>query len=144
MRNRNDNHQDDQDNGGGQPPFGRNLMVWLVIVLLLAGVFNMFAKSNDNMAGVQVIAYTDFIAEVDKRNVAEVTLTGNQARGTYNDGRTFGVVLPAGTDVVGRIEDKGVRIKAEPDRSDQPTFFGVLLSWFPMLLLIGVWIFFMR
>jgi cell division protease FtsH len=143
MKNQNDKRQDDND-GNPQSPFGRNALVWLVIIVLVAGAFNMFGKGQQGLSGVKVVAYSDFISEVDRHNVSEITITGHQVRGAYNDGTKFGVIIPDGTDVVSRIEGKGVRIKAEADKSDQPTFLGVLLSWFPMLLLIGVWIFFMR
>ena len=143
-----DNRQDQQPpnsgNNGNNNPFGRNLVVWVVITFLMVGVFNMINKGGDAGLGNNVVAYSDFVADVDAQKITEVTIAGEQIRGKYNDGRAFGVIVPAGTDVVSRIEGKGVRITAQKDNSDQPTLFGLLLSWFPMLLLIGVWIFFMR
>ncbi len=123
---------------------GRNLMIWVVVALLLMGVFNMFNKTPNTLAGTNIVAYSDFIADVDARKVADVTIVRDQVKGHYTDGRAFGVIIPSGTDVVTRIEGKGLRISAAADTSDQPTIFSVLISWFPMLLLIGVWIFFMR
>lgn len=142
MREQNNNDNDNQGQGGS--PFGRNIMVWLVIGVLVMGAFSMFGKSQNSLQGVSVIAYSDFISDVDANKVSEVTITKDQIRGRYNDGRTFGVIVPGGTDVVSRIEGKGVRISASADNGNSPTFFSVLLSWFPMLLLIGVWIFYMR
>lgn len=119
-------------------------MIWLMVGLLLAGVFNMFNQDKISGGGGKAVAYTDFLMAVDDKKVSDVTIVGDQIRGHYADGGAFTAYVPAGTDVVSRIEDKGVRISAAPDKSDSPTFFSVLLSWFPMLLLIGVWIFFMR
>ena len=132
------------DDKSGHNPFNKNLLVWLVIALLLAGVFNMFGQDRPALMGGQAVAYSDFIADVDKKEVSEVVIANDQIRGRYNDGRVFVTYIPTGADVVARIEGKGVRVSGAPDKSDQPTFFSVLLSWFPMLLLIGVWIFFMR
>ncbi len=138
------NNNDDNNDGQGGNPMGRNLMMWLIIALMIAGVFNMLNKGQSTLSGANVVAYSDFIADVDAQKVSDVTISGEQIRGHYTDGRNFGVIVPSGTDVVSRIEDKGVRISAQQDTSDSPTFFSILLSWFPMLLLIGVWIFFMR
>jgi cell division protease FtsH len=142
MKQDNDNQQDNNDNNPS--PMGRNLIIWGMVVLVLAGAFNALNKGQTGMTGANVVAYSDFIADVDAGKIGDVTITGDQVKGHYTDGRSFGVIVPSGTDVVGRIEGKGIRISAQPDNSDNPTFFGVLLSWFPMLLLIGVWIFFMR
>ncbi len=136
--------QNDNQNNNNNNPYGRNLAVWVVIGLLLVGVFNMFGKNQQTVLGGASVAYSDFIADVDARKVSDVTIVGDQIRGHTTDGTPFYSIIPTGTDVVGRIEGKGVRISAAQDNSDQPTFFSVLLSWFPMLLLIGVWVFFMR
>lgn len=130
---------------GNNNPFSRNILAWIIITLLVAGVFNMMTKNQaGGLGGGTPVAYSDFLADVDAQRVSEITIAGDTIRGKYNDGRAFGVFVPAGTDVVDRVEGKGVRISAQKDTSDQPTLFSVLLSWFPMLLLIGVWIFFMR
>ncbi len=139
-----DNRDDNQPQGNNNNPFSKNLLVWVVITLLAIGVFNMMETGkNAGLAGTTV-AYSDFLSDVDAQKVSEVTIAGDNLRGKYVDGRAFNAVIPNGTDVVSRIEDKGVRISAALDTSGKPTFFSVLLSWFPMLLLIGVWIFFMR
>ncbi len=142
MRNQNDNN--DENDGNNNNPMGRNMIVWLVIVLLVVGVFQIFSHDQSNMAGLKDVSYSQFLAQVDQQKVKSVTLVGNIIQGEYTAGEKFGVVVPEGTDVVSRIEDKGVEIRARPDTSGSPTLFSVLLSWFPMLLLIGVWIFFMR
>jgi cell division protease FtsH len=144
MKNNQNNNDDDNNGGQNNNPFTRNLLVWAVVAFMVAGVFNMFGKQQQAFDPAREIAYSDFLNDVDERKISEIRISGSQISGTYTDNRVFGVNVPTGTDVVSRIEGKGVRIKAEADKSGQPTFFSVLLSWFPMLLLIGVWIFFMR
>ena len=141
MKDQNDNGNNE---GNNQNPMGRNVMVWLVIVLLLVGVFQMFNRDQNSMAGLKDVSYSQFLSQVDQQKVKSITIVGNVIQGEYTAGERFGVIVPDGTDVVSRIEDKGVEIRAKPDTSNSPTLFGLLLSWFPMLLLIGVWIFFMR
>lgn len=144
MSDQNNNNNNDDNGDNNQNPMGRNMMVWLVIVLLVVGVFQIFNRDQNSMAGLKDVSYSQFLAQVDQQKVKNVTVVGNVIQGEYTSGEAFGVIVPAGTDVVSRIEDKGVEIRARPDTSGSPTLFSVLLSWFPMLLLIGVWIFFMR
>jgi len=125
-------------------PFGKNIILWVFIVILLVGVFNMFEKNNKDLNGAETLAYSDFTTAVDQKEISDVLIKQGRVEGHYSDGRTFVTYIPDNTDVVARIEDKGVRISGAPDDSDSPSFFSLLLSWFPMLLLIGVWIFFMR
>jgi cell division protease FtsH len=138
--------QNDNNEGGGNNnnQFGRNLLVWLVVALLLAGVFQMFGAGKSQMSPGQAMAYTEFLAKADAQQVKEITITGDIIRGTETSGAQFAVIIPPGTDVVSRVEKTGMSIRAAQDTSDSPTLFGLLLSWFPMLLLIGVWVFFMR
>ena len=136
--------EQNDNNNDNNKQFGKNMVMWLVIGLLLAGVFNMFGREQTAAGGVNAVAYSDFTADADAQKVSDIVISGDQIRGHYTDGRSFVTVIPTGTDVVNRVEGKGVRISAAAGAGDTPTFFSVLLSWFPMLLLIGVWIFFMR
>ncbi len=138
------NNNDDDKNGNNNNMFGKNLLLWLVIAMLLAFVFNMFGQDRSNdMAGQSVIAYSDFTAAVDKHDVSDVVITDNKLRGTYTDGHSFMTYIPNGTDVVSRIQGKGVRISAKPERGASP-LWGVLGAWLPVIVLIGAWVFFMR
>ncbi len=125
---------------------GRNLLLWLAIGLTLAFLFNAFDSANRNQAGsYQKLAYSDFLAEAKSGKISDVTIKGNEIRGNYTDNReSFGTIIPDNENVVDRLVDVGVRINAEQPDPDQISLFSILLSWFPMLLLIGVWIFFMR
>ncbi len=123
--------------------FGKNLALWIIIGLLLVALFNLF-QSSSTRGPQSSIAFSEFLNEVDAGRVADVTIKGNQISGHYTDQRTFAVYLPPDANVVDRLAARNVRITAMPDDSNVPSLFSVLLSWFPMLLLIGVWIFFMR
>ena len=123
--------------------FFKNVILWIVIAMLLVGVFNMFNKDRAGLTGGTMIAYSDFISSVDKKEVSNVEIANGRIIGNYTDGRPFSAYIPTGADVVARIENKGLRISGAPDKND-PTFFSYIVSWFPMLLLIGVWFFFMR
>jgi cell division protease FtsH len=123
--------------------FGKNLALWIVIGLLLVALFNLFQTSSTR--GPQsTLAFSDFVTDVNRGQVTDVTIQGNAITGHFTDGRAFTTYSPTDPGLVGRLIDKGVRITASPVDDNVPSLFGVLVSWFPMLLLIGVWIFFMR
>merc|ERR1711991_1191797 len=90
------------------------------------------------------VAYSDFIAEVEGQQVVEVVIDGRNLKGTAKNGRIITSVMPEGTDVVQVLDANDVRIIASPEDSGMPSFLSILLSWFPMLLFIGIWVFFMR
>ncbi|HEU0071965.1 MAG TPA: ATP-dependent zinc metalloprotease FtsH [Alphaproteobacteria bacterium] len=123
--------------------FGKNLALWVIIGLLLIALFNMF-QSPSTRTGQKPMAFSDFLAEVDRGQVADVTIQGQTINGHFGDGRAFSTYTPNDPNLVGTLREKNVRITAAPPEENSPSLLGVLLSWFPMLLLIGVWIFFMR
>ena len=123
--------------------FGKNLALWIIIGLLLVALFNLFQSSGSR--GPQTsVPYSDFVSDVDSGQVSDVTIKGNQITGHYKDGRAFATYAPPDGQLVPRLTDSGVRVTAQPDDSGTPNLLSILLGWFPMLLLIGVWIFFMR
>ncbi len=122
--------------------FGRNLALWVVIALLLVVLFNLFQPSTSRAPATQV-AYSDFIGEVNGGRVRDVLIQGRTVSGSLTDGRNFQTYTPEDPSLVARLTEKGVRVIAKPEESDNPLLHYVL-SWFPMLLLIGVWVFFMR
>jgi len=123
--------------------FGRNLALWVIIALLLVVLFNLFQPGVTRTAATQV-AYSDFINEVNGGRVRDVVIQGRTVSGQLTDGRTFQTYTPEDSTLVQRLTDKGVRVIAKPEDSDVNPLLHYLLSWFPMLLLIGVWVFFMR
>jgi cell division protease FtsH len=123
--------------------FGRNLALWVIIALLLVVLFNLFQPGATHNAATQV-AYSDFISEVNGGRVRDVVIQGHTISGQLSDGRTFQTYTPEDPSLVKTLTDKNVRVIAKPEDSDVNPLLHYLLSWFPMLLLIGVWVFFMR
>ncbi len=123
--------------------FGRNLALWVIIGLLLVALFNLFQQPSSRNSQVG-IPFSDFLAEVQNGQVREVTIKGQEITGVYGDGRAFRTFAPNDPQLVERLHTRGVVIKAIPEEDGTPSLFQILISWFPMLLLIGVWIFFMR
>jgi cell division protease FtsH len=123
--------------------FGRNLALWVIIALLLVVLFNLF-QPGVNHANSTQIAYSDFISEVNSGRVRDVVIQGRTVSGQLNDGRAFQTYTPEDPALVKTLTDKNVRVIAKPEDSDVNPLLHYLLSWFPMLLLIGVWVFFMR
>ena len=121
-------------------PFYKNLALWLVISLVMIALFNLFNKPQ---ATKEPVSYTDFMASVDKGEVLSVTIQGDDIQGFLVGGKKFKTFAPRDTDLIKTLREKGVRITAKP-LDESPWYMTILISWFPMLLLIGVWIFFMR
>jgi cell division protease FtsH len=122
---------------------GRNLALWVIIALLVFALFNLFQSSSPR-GGQQPIAYSDFLAQVESGDIREVTIKGRQITGVFRDGRAVSTFSPEDHNLIGRLQKHSVRISAQPPEDGSPTIWSVLISWFPMLLLIGVWVFFMR
>jgi cell division protease FtsH len=123
--------------------FGKNLVLWIIIGLLLVALFNLF-QSSTSRGPQNSLPYSAFIEDVKNGQVADVTIQGNTINGTFTDKRTFSTYAPSDPNLVSQLLAKNVTVKAAPPEENVPTLFGVLINWFPMLLLIGVWIFFMR
>ncbi len=121
----------------------KNLILWLVIGLLLIVLFNLFQGTN-TQRNTSKISFSDFMAATESGNVSEVNISGNNVTGFLNDGRAFNTYAPNYPNLVEKLNSQGVKITAEPSERSMHPLLSVLLSWFPMLLLIGVWIFFMR
>lgn len=121
-------------------PFYKNLALWLVISLMMVLLFNLFNKPQPIR---DKVSYSDFIGYVEKGEIASVVIQGNELSGQFLDGRSFKSYAPQDPELVKNLREKGVKISAKP-LDDSPWYMTVLISWFPMLLLIGVWIFFMR
>jgi cell division protease FtsH len=121
-------------------PFFKNLALWLVIGLIMVLVFNIF---NQAQPQEKEIIFSDFMVRVTKGEVADVVIKGPDIKGKLVGGESFRTYAPDDKDMISELRRKGVRITAKPVESN-PWYVNVLLSWLPMLLFIGVWIFFMR
>ncbi len=121
-------------------PFYKNLALWLVICLMMILLFNMMSKPQGDSTQVD---YTSFYSSVEADEVAEVNIQGRNISGKYKDGASFRTYAPADPDLIATLREIGVKIQAQPEE-DRGFLFTLLVSWGPILLLIGVWIFFMR
>ncbi len=121
----------------------KNVILWIIIGLLLIVLFNLFQGTSTNRSSAK-ISFSDFIAATESGTVSEVNISGNNVTGFLNDGRSFTTYAPNYPNLVDKLNEYGVKISAEPSERSMHPLLSVLLSWFPMLLLIGVWIFFMR
>ncbi len=123
--------------------FSKNIILWIVIGMLLIALFNLFQNSSSNNKSKE-ISFSDFLIAADNGSISEVKIIGNNVSGFFDDGRSFSTYSPDYPDLVDKLNQSGVKIVAEPSERSMHPILSVLLSWFPMLLLIGVWIFFMR
>jgi cell division protease FtsH len=122
---------------------GRNIALWVVVALFLVVLFNVFQPSTSTPNATPV-AYSSFLDEVKSGQVQDVTISGHDITGTTKDGKTFETYTPDDPSLVSQLVGANVHVEARPEGDTMNPFLKVLISWAPMLLLIGVWIFFMR
>ena len=119
----------------------KNMALWLIIGIILLALFNIFDQPQDQESKV---VFSDFMNQVESGEITEVVIQGDKITGKYTDGRTFETYAPAkDPDLMKLLRTKGVRIVVQPPEQTS-WYMNVLISWFPMLLLLGIWIFFMR
>ncbi|MBI5887755.1 MAG: ATP-dependent metallopeptidase FtsH/Yme1/Tma family protein [Deltaproteobacteria bacterium] len=122
--------------------FYKNIAMWLVIIATVVLMFNLI--SYNKPAPAEKISFSEFIQQVEDGKVAEVIIQGNNdIVGKAKDGKSFKTFAPAYPDLVGKLRSSGVKITAEA-LIDTPSWGSIFVSWFPMVLFIGIWIFFMR
>jgi len=119
----------------------RNILIWLVVFVLLVALFNAFQDSVSSPRSDE-IAYSDLISEIRANNVRNIEISGNDTTGQLSDGREFYTYVPDTSDLLSETKGTGTRVNAVKPEKNQ--LLSILISWFPMLLLIGVWIFFLR
>ena len=125
-------------------PNYRNFALWAIIALLLVALFNLFQSPTQHVATAD-IEYSKFLDDVDAGKVKKVDIAGDRIVGTYNDNGTgFSTYSPGDADLVKRLEAKNVVISAHPLSDGSNSLIGLLISWLPMVIILGVWIFFMR
>ncbi len=123
------------------PPFMKNIFLWLMIAMVLMSVFNSFAP--DGAGAANELDYTTFLEQVDNGNIEDVLISRDTIQGKMKDGQSFTTTSPGDPDLVNDLYKNGVRIKAQKEEG-QSLLMQILISWFPFLLLIGVWIYIMR
>ena len=116
------------------------MAIWLVIALVLMTVFNQFSVRQPTQVPME---YSQFISELNQGRIAKVVIEGRTLKGTKSDGRRFTTYAPSDPWMVSDLLKAGVIVEAKPE--EEPSMLmSIFISWFPMLLLIAVWIFFMR
>jgi cell division protease FtsH len=118
----------------------KNLLLWLVIAIVLMSVFNNFGSRQ---AASRPLEYSTFIEKVKNDQVERVTISGREITGRYKGGEPFTTYSPGDAGLIGDLLDHGVVVEAKP-QEEQSLLLTIFINWFPLLLLIGVWIFFMR
>jgi cell division protease FtsH len=119
----------------------RNFFVWILIFTFALFIFDYFGNIQ---AASGRIAFSEFLQQVDAGQVSEVVIRGDNIEGKYSDGKRFSTMVANYPGLVDRLVGHGVKFEVSSTESTLGTFFGIILSWFPLLLLLGVWIFFMR
>jgi len=121
--------------------FYKNLALWLVIGMIMIALFNIFNQPLNSQSDV---IFSEFMDQVESGKISEVTIQGDRVNGKYLDGSFFQTMTPSkDQDLVRILRDKGVRIVVVPPEQTS-WYMNILISWFPMILLLGIWIFFMR
>jgi len=121
----------------------RNLVLWIVIAVLLVFLFNLF-QGTSRQAGAQNIDYSQFVQYVNNEQVKKVTIQGNRISGDLTTGTSFITYAPQDETLVPKLLDKHVQLQVTPSDDGMPSLIGIFVNWFPMLLLIAVWVFFLR
>lgn len=121
-------------------PFYKNLALWLVITMMMIMLYNLF---NQKHLSETDINYSEFLAMVENDRVMEVVIQNQELFITDINHTRYKAYAPQDVDLIRILREKGVSIKAKPP-AESPWYMNVLVSWFPMIILIGVWIFFMR
>ena len=126
--------------------FGRNLVFWLAVALLLVFLFNIFQSAQTrDISRMEQLPYSDFMAEAQAGRISNVTIKGDELIGNFaNSGEPFKTMVPPNENIVDRLQDTGVQIAAEEIEPEQLSLLSILVSLLPAFLIIGVWILFMR
>ncbi len=122
---------------------GKNITLLIIIGVLLFVLFNLISNQT-NHGQVTEVGYSELLNDAASGSVKDVTIKGDQIIGHMSDNRQFLTNLPPHTDVASRLIEKGVPVKAAPDDSGNPSIFSYVLNWLPALVLLGVYIFFLR
>jgi cell division protease FtsH len=120
--------------------FYKNLALWLVISLIMILLFNLFNKPKPAQ---DKLNYSDFVTAVDAGKITSVIIQGDDISGKYTDGKEFKSYKPSDAKLSDALLEKKITVIARPEE-EKFSWFSIFISWFPLILLVGVWIFFMR
>ena len=123
--------------------FSKNIFVWIIISLILLGLFNVFKNSQRDYSST-TYTYSTLLDKAQNGEIKSVEIQGNNIFGQTMDGVEFSTYAPRDPNLIETLSQNEVTINAKPEQSGMHPLLSIFVSWFPMLLLIGVWIFFMR
>jgi cell division protease FtsH len=123
--------------------YGRKLALWIIIALLLIALFQLFRTATTHGPS-STLAFSDLLDDVGRGQVADVTLPGQSIAGHFKDGRAFTSYAPTDSGLFDRLQRSGAQVTVKPADELRLPLVNLIVSWFPLALLIGVWIFFMR
>ncbi|MCP5369292.1 MAG: ATP-dependent metallopeptidase FtsH/Yme1/Tma family protein [Rickettsiaceae bacterium] len=123
--------------------FNKQILVWVVIFTLIITIFN-FLQGDGFSNGNNVLAFSDFLHKVELKEVNNVKVEGRNIEGTLTDGTKFATYAGEYHGLIDKLNDNDVYFTITPPNTRMNSLFSILISWFPMLLLIGVWVFFMK
>ena len=122
---------------------GKNVVVWLIAFVALSTVMSFFENRNF-ASNHENLAFSDFMNEVKSKRIASVTMSGAEIYSMTNDGKKYVTYAPYSPSTVDTLLENNVKVEAKPQDTSGDTLWSIIISWFPMILLVGVWIFFMR
>lgn len=123
--------------------FGKNALIWVVAFVVLTAVFS-YSENKNFASDYEKLAFSDFMDKVKEKHIANVSISGGEISGSTTDGRKFITYAPYSPTTVDTLLENDVKVEAKPKDTSGDTFWSILISWFPMIFLVGVWIFFMR
>ena len=122
---------------------GKNVVVWLIAFVALSTVMSFFENRNF-ASNHENLAFSNFMNEVKSKRIASVTMSGAEIYSMTNDGKKYVTYAPYSPSTVDTLLENNVKVEAKPQDTSGDTLWSIIISWFPMILLVGVWIFFMR
>ena len=123
---------------------GKSILFWVAAILAMTIISNIFNLGNKRSSMSNTLAFSDFMNQVEAKNVESVSISGPDINGVMTNGARFYTYAPNDPTMFETLRKAGIRVEAKPQDNTADTFWGVFVSWFPMILLRGVWVFFMR
>ena len=123
---------------------GKSILFWVAAILAMTIISNIFNLGNKHSSMSNTLAFSDFMNQVEAKNIESVSISGPDINGVMTNGARFYTYAPNDPTMFETLRKAGIRVEAKPQDNTADTFWGVFVSWFPMILLIGVWVFFMR